>query len=103
MICAVLLVGLTGCGESADRRERFQRGMAVYQAHCASCHEEGIAGAPTIDDNGAWQLRLASGSESLLQNVIDGLLPGMPPRGLCNRCTDEQLADAVAYMISSVN
>jgi len=23
----------------------------------------------------------------------------MPARGLCNQCTDEQLADAIAYMM----
>jgi cytochrome c5 len=34
----------------------------------------------------------------MVQHVIDGM-PGMPPRGGCTRCTDEELQTAVDYMV----
>jgi cytochrome c5 len=37
----------------------------------------------------------------LLSTTIEGIPPGMPPRGLCQECTDEQLKDAISFMLSA--
>ena len=77
-------------------------GKARYNEYCYSCHTPGIAGAPRLGDALAWAPRLAKGRALLVQSTIKGLAPGMPARGLCYSCTDEELADAVDYMIAAV-
>ncbi len=76
-------------------------GQAVYQQRCRLCHDRGMMGAPRLGDRAAWEDRLAKGEEALLQSVVRGL-KGMPPRGGCRSCTDEELADALAYMLKQV-
>jgi cytochrome c5 len=35
----------------------------------------------------------------LLATTIAGVAPAMPPRGLCPTCSDDQLAQAIDYMV----
>ena len=35
----------------------------------------------------------------LIQSTIQGIPPGMPPRGLCMQCSDEELAATVRFML----
>jgi cytochrome c5 len=91
-----------GCGESDPDKapaEAAAPGEQTYMRFCFSCHAAGVAGAPRTGDAGAWAPRIAKGMESLLQSTIAGIPPGMPPRGLCSDCTDEQLAAAIQYMV----
>lgn len=74
-------------------------GKAVYQKHCRLCHDRGMMGAPKLGDKEAWAPRLAKGEEALLQSVLHGRR-AMPARGGCRSCTDQELADAVAYLLS---
>ncbi len=74
-------------------------GEAVYQRFCFSCHAAGVAGAPKTGDAEAWAPRLAKGRDQLLQSTIEGMPPGMPERGLCFDCSDQELADAIDYML----
>jgi cytochrome c5 len=71
----------------------------VYNRYCFSCHAAGVAGAPRVGDAQAWAQRSEQGHEALLRATIDGMPPGMPPRGLCSGCTDEELSTAIDYMI----
>lgn len=99
----VALAALAGCGESgsqsADSAAAAHPGEQTYIRYCFSCHAAGIAGAPKTGEAEQWAPRIAKGAEALLQTTIAGIPPGMPARGLCNQCTDEQLADAIAYMM----
>ena len=92
-----------GCGESptSDVHEPTTSGELTYQRFCSSCHAAGIANAPKTGDAAAWASRIAKGSGVLLQRTIEGVPPGMPPRGLCTTCTDEELAAAIDYMVAS--
>ena len=98
---ALLCLGLTGmlsaCGDQSS--EPTHPGKAVYDRYCFACHQAGIAGAPALSDKEAWVPRLAAGRDALLASVIEGIAPGMPPRGACPACTDEALAVAVDYMV----
>lgn len=76
-------------------------GEKVYKGTCGVCHEAGVAGAPKHGDKAAWKPRLDQGFDVLVKHSIDGLR-AMPPRGGNGKLTDEQLRDAVAYMIASV-
>lgn len=73
-----------------------------YANSCANCHEAGIAGAPKMGDVAAWEPRVAKGIDVLYESVYNGLAPGMPARGLCMSCSDEDLDAIVDYMLASV-
>ena len=94
-----LLLG--GCGESTEQEET-SIGKQTYLRYCFSCHQGGVAGAPSLGDVESWTPRLDKGREALLQSVIDGIPPAMPIRGLCNSCSDEELAASVDYMLDAV-
>ena len=76
-------------------------GAKVYKATCAVCHNAGVAGAPKLGDAAAWKPRLAQGFDVLVKHSIDGIR-AMPPRGGNARLTDDELRDAVAYMVDAV-
>ena len=83
-------------GEAAAKVHRA--GEAVYERYCFSCHAAGVAGAPKTGDAEAWAPRMAKGREALMRSTIDGMTPGMPARGLCFDCSDQELADAIVHM-----
>ena len=74
-------------------------GKATYERFCFSCHAAGVAGAPKTGDADSWAPRLAKGMDQMLQSTVEGMPPGMPERGLCFNCSDEQLTDAIDYML----
>ena len=78
-------------------------GEGIYNKFCFSCHAAGVAGAPKLGDAETWAPRLAQGRELLLKHTIEGIAPGMPAKGLCNQCSDEDLAAALDYMLESLD
>lgn len=103
-ICGVwgLLVLMAGCSEQQQAGAAPKHpGEAIYLKSCFSCHAAGVAGAPKVGDAEAWGLRAEKGPQALLAATIEGVPPGMPPKGLCTSCSDEELAQAIDYMIES--
>ncbi|MCY3840640.1 MAG: c-type cytochrome [Gammaproteobacteria bacterium] len=86
-----------GCGSETEVADH--PGKAVYQRYCYACHQAGIADAPKLGDKDAWAPRLTKSRAELVDNVIRGMAPGMPPRAGCGTCTDEELAAAVDFMV----
>ena len=77
-------------------------GQGVYMNFCTSCHASGIAGAPKVGDKSAWAERSAKGTETLVQNAINGYQGRtgfMPARGGNSALTDEEVSSAVLYML----
>lgn len=72
-------------------------GEQVYNAVCTACHGAGVAGAPKLGDKGAWGARIAQGEKVLVQHAIAGIR-GMPAKGGCASCSDEEIANGVKYM-----
>jgi len=70
----------------------------IYNKACITCHAAGVAGAPKLGDTEAWAPRLAQGMDLLYTHAIEGIR-GMPPRGLCMDCTDDELKATVDYMV----
>ena len=100
------VVFLCGCvdiskipSEEALEEKTLHSGKNIYDDYCSSCHTPGLNGAPRIGDDEAWASRLVRGRASLLQSTIDGIQPVMPSRGICFDCSDEQLDEAIDYMI----
>jgi cytochrome c5 len=96
----VSLLGACGGSEPPDDPAKPQPpGETTYRRFCISCHASGISGAPPAGNAAAWAPRLAQGEDVLLQHTIEGIASGgMPPKGLCAACTDQELRDAIRYM-----
>ena len=75
-------------------------GEEVYNAACTACHTTGAAGAPKIGDSAAWGVRVNTGLDMLLTNAINGI-GGMPVRGLCMDCSDDELEEAIEYIVDN--
>lgn len=73
-------------------------GEQVYNVGCAACHTAGAAGAPKTGIGAAWESRLDQGMETLVKHAVEGY-NAMPARGLCADCSDQEVADAVSYMV----
>jgi len=74
---------------------------SVYQGMCASCHDSGALGAPKITDSGAWETRIAMGSQALYTSAIGGV-GAMPAKGGHPQLSDAEVKLAVDYIISQV-
>lgn len=74
------------------------KGKSIYGTACFACHATGAAGAPKLDDKAAWAPRIAQGMDTLVQHAINGK-GAMPPKGGRLDLSDDDIRDAVAYMV----
>jgi cytochrome c5 len=72
----------------------------TYNTLCVACHATGAAGAPKLDDKANWAPRIEKGMEALYTSALNGTTKGMPPRGTCVQCSDDELKSVVDYMVS---
>ena len=77
-------------------------GPQVYNTACLACHGAGIGGAPVLGDAAAWAPRIAKGSDVLGQHALNGFtgVGYMPPKGGRVDLSDQEVLDAVAYMVA---
>lgn len=93
-IGALFLVGNAAADSGAN-------GKALYETTCNVCHSLGVAGAPQFGDADAWKQRLNErGLEGVKQNALTGI-NSMPAKGTCTACSDQEIFDAIDYMIKS--
>ena len=69
---------------------------AKYERACLLCHSS-RRGAPLTGFGPAWTKRAKQGEEALLAHVRDGF-NGMPVRGLCTDCSDDELRALLRFM-----
>jgi cytochrome c5 len=89
--CATAVASAGGAAKS---------GEDIFNTSCMACHATGAAGAPKMGDAAAWAPRLANGIEQLYIHAIEGL-NGMPPKGLCMTCSDDEIKSTVDYMLEN--
>lgn len=90
--CAAPVAAAGGSGAAKSGEE-------VFKSACTTCHSTGAAGAPKLGDAAAWAPRLSErGKDGLHKSAITGF-KGMPPKGLCMACSDDELKAAVDYML----
>jgi len=117
--CAGLLLAL-GCGGGEKPAEttapevaapaagpafpvNLENGKAVYDKACFACHATGVSGAAPITDKARWEAQAAKGMPTLHKHVIEGFTGTfgvLPAKGTCMDCTDQDLYDAIHYMMS---
>lgn len=102
-------------------------GKDIFDRFCTACHSPAMApmfNSPPAHDVEAWNIRKndaferaiennssiknLSGSEKeeysineLVKSAINGTDKGMPPRGTCNDCSDDDLKSVIKYMSSA--
>jgi cytochrome c5 len=74
------------------------QGQDIYEKYCTGCHTTGAGGAPKIGDATAWAPRIKQGLNVMYKNAINGIR-GMPPKGTCISCTNQEIQDAVNYIV----
>lgn len=73
----------------------------IYADNCKMCHQTGLAGAPKLGVKGDWAAREQQGLDTLVKNAWVGIR-GMPPKGNCLKCTEEDIRDTVIYMMDKL-
>lgn len=89
---------------STDKEKETQltHGKTIVKNSCAACHTGNLPGAPVIGNAKDWAPRLTQGEEVLIQHATQGY-KAMPPKGGNPNLSDEDIAAAVAYLISQVD
>lgn len=82
----------------AATQEQLDVGKDLYNLACFACHGTGVAGAPKIGDSADWKPYMDTGLDTMLQIAISGK-GAMPPRGTAMNASDDELRDAILYMI----
>lgn len=78
-------------------------GPQVFNEACIACHGSGVGGAPMLSDAANWQPRIDQGIDTLQQHALEGFTgPAgyMPPKGGRLDLSDQEIRDAVEYMVS---
>lgn len=86
--------------ENAASKPKLTGEQVVAQV-CSACHAAGMLGSPKIGDSAEWGKRFKTqgGLDGLVKHAINGLNQ-MPPRGGNPALTDQEIHDAVKYMLS---
>lgn len=74
-------------------------GKKIYEQYCVGCHATGAGGAPKFGDGTAWAPLVKQGMDTLYQNAIHGI-DGMPPKGTCATCSEQDIKNTVQYIVS---
>ena len=91
--------------ETAEEPEPVATAMTgpqVYNTACLACHASGVGGAPVVGDTAQWTDRIAQGVDVLKKHALEGFSGAagyMPPKGGRIDLSDDEVADAVDYMV----
>jgi cytochrome c5 len=86
---------------AASETKKEKSGEAVYKQYCFACHATGVAGAPKLGDKAAWEPRVKTGKDTLLKKAMSGL-NAMPPKGTCMECSEQEIKNAIDFMLSKI-
>ena len=81
----------------------IENGRKVFNQSCITCHLYGTGGATMLKDADSWETLLNKKTmEEIYLNVLNGYLGNkglMPEKGACIQCTEEDLLDAIMYIL----
>lgn len=84
-------------------RPRGNIGKGIYESYCSGCHATGAGSAPRYGEATAWTpLVEKKGINTIYENAIKGI-GGMPAKGTCISCQDNEIKQAVDYMLAAVS
>ncbi len=77
-------------------------GEKIYNQYCVICHKAGVAGAPKKGDAKEWNTRLEAGMAVVTEHALKGYTGKsgvMPAKGGFMQLTDEEVRQAVQYLV----
>jgi len=86
--------------------EQLAQGEAVYAKACAACHGVGVMSAPRLGKAEDWTDRLTQDRATIYEHAIKGFVGKkgmMPAKGGRADLSDEEVKNAVEYMLSTVS
>ena len=92
---------LTACTDNQQAVTSVSEGEQIVNSNCKACHASGLNGAPIIGNRKMWAKRLPQGVPTLVEHAVNGY-GLMPAKGGNTALTDEQIAQAVEFMVYSV-
>lgn len=85
--------------DANDYDSQIKVGETIFERACATCHRDGIMGAPKAKLASDWNVRTSKKTlDELTASVIKGL-NAMPARGTCYECTNSEIKAAIQYMV----
>ena len=111
LLSGVLLIGgLISCGgggagssESKTMTADLANGEVVYNKSCIACHMTGVAGAAALTDTPRWEENASKGITVLTKSAMEGYTGKygvMPEKGTCMDCSEQDMYDAISYMMN---
>lgn len=101
---------LTPLSANADEEQYIDfageliEGKKIWVGNCEGCHGYGIAGAPIPMRAKDWAERIDKPTEQLYEHALQGFFGPddtyMPARGGNDNLTDEEVTQAVDYMVA---
>lgn len=95
----VSIAGQSAAEAQAAQKPADRPGEEVYAAACGACHNSGAAGAPKLGNTGDWASRFEQDTETLYKHAINGY-NAMPAKGGCTDCSDQEVKNAVDYIMA---
>ena len=81
----------------------INNGKRVFNQSCITCHLYGTGGATMLRDADSWELLLNKKTmKEIYLNVLNGYIGDkgpMPKKGGCIQCSEEDLLDAIEYIL----
>lgn len=88
------------CGTQA------QADAGTFQSVCAECHTGGfkgfISGAPNVNKPSSWQKYLKRDTVTKMQEIVLFSSKDHKPKGGCPTCSDQQILEALDYIMTRV-
>jgi len=91
-----------GGGGGGAMTADLANGETIYKKACIACHMTGVAGAAALSDKPRWEENAAKGMATLTQSALSGYTGKygvMPEKGTCMDCTEQDMFDAISYMM----
>ncbi len=88
-----------GTVQIRDANREMKSGETVYNAQCAACHANGVAGSPKFGDKAAWAPRIKTGFDALWNSALKGK-NAMGAQG-GGDYEDFEIARAVVYLVNA--
>jgi|TARA_B110000967_G_C18902105_1_gene576815 cytochrome c5 len=90
----------------SDEYNRFTEqdriiGESIWATTCFRCHMYGSNGGKTLSEKDYWNEAAGKGFQALYKSVWEGKAGDegvMPPKGLCNPCSEEEIKKSVLYL-----
>lgn len=94
----MLLALFTSCNLYADNK--------IFNDVCKSCHTGGfkgfLSGAPNVEKKSDWQEYIERNSIKEMREIVINGSGDHKVKGDCKNCSDEQVIEAIDYMMSLV-